>query len=191
MTFKPFQSLAAFAALALVLAFSSGSAHAQTVQSSITTSSAITATDGVDMAFGTWFLLHGPGGAGDDFSLTIDTAGVITDDIVAQASVATELVAGPAAAGTVLVTVPLGADGVVLQMTRGAITDFPSAALTMQNVTYSTASQVEAPFNLVAVPVTVITGGTDETVSFGADILVTATPADGLNTASFVVSFAY
>ncbi len=189
MTRNSLKSFAAIGALALVLAFLPGGAQAQTIQSSITTSSAITATDGVDMGFGTWFLIHG-GAPANDFTLTMDTAGAVVST-AAPPSVSTELVAG-SGQGTVLVTVPAGANGVVLQMTRGAIVDFPSAALTLQNTTYGTVTQgANQPLAGAAVPVTVVTGGVNEVVSFGAQIAVTGTPADGANTGSFSVTFAY
>jgi hypothetical protein len=188
MNVKSMKIMAVQGAFALMLAFSP-TANAQTVvQSSITTSAAITVTDGNDMAFGEWFLVVG--GAGTGFSLTLATDGTFSDTATAP-DVATEITAG-AVVGTVTVQTPTGADGIELQMTRDTITDFTDAGLTLENITYMTATEVEAAFDeATPVPVTVVLGGTPETVSFGADIAVSATPADGTHAASFTVSFAY
>lgn len=190
MTFDAFKTLAVCGLIALGFAVFSPSAKAQTtVQTSITTSSAITVTDGDDIDFGTWFLVHG-GLPADDFTLVMDTTGAITDNIVAQDATAIELTAANQN-GTVDVTTPLGADNVVLQMTRGAINDFADAGLSLTAVTYATATEAEAPLLLAAVPVTVLVGGTDEEVAFGATITVTGTPVDNTHTATFSVTFAY
>jgi hypothetical protein len=188
MNVKPIKFLAVQGAFALMLAFSP-TANAQTVvQASISTSSAITVADGADMAFGEWFLAVG--GAGGPFSLTLSTAGVITDDAGAS-SFAEEITPG-AVVGTVTATTPTGVDGIVLQMTRDAIVPFADAGLTLENITYMTTTEAEDALDeATAVPVTVLVGGTPELVSFGADIAVSATPADGTHTASFTVSFAY
>jgi hypothetical protein len=178
--------LAALGAIALCLTLTSGKANAQTVvQASITTNAAITVVDGVDMAFGEWFLVHG-GAPANDFNIVLDTAGGVTDTAVAP-SLATEITPGPVS-GTVTVELPAAA---TVQMTRGVIADFADPGLTLTAITYATATEAEAPLLLVAVPVTVTAPATPETVSFGATVAVTATPGDAIHTASFAVSFAY
>lgn len=181
------KSLAVLGAFALMLAFSTNANAQTTVQASITTNAAITVADGVDMDYGTWFLAVN---GADDFLLTMTTAGVVTASGNVT-STATNIV--PAVgAGTVTVTTPTGTTNTVLQMTRSAIIDFPDAGLTFQNTTYGTAAQgANQALGVVAVPVTVATGGTPQTVSFGGQINVSATPADATHLASFTVSFAY
>jgi hypothetical protein len=198
MNFKRTKILATVAVAALMgVVFSSSSSNAAavnpTVNASITTSSAITVADGQDMTFGTWFLIFRNA---DNFSLHMTTAGVITavglGPTPATDSRAINILAA-AQVGTVTVQLPAGVSGVVLNMQRTAITDFTDVALTLNNITYATATE-GANLALPAttnVPVTAVTGGTPETVSFGADIDVTATPADATHTASFDVSFAY
>lgn len=186
MTTHTFKTLALVGAIALGMILTPGSAKAQTtVNAAITTNAAITVVDGVDADFGTWFLAVV---GGDAFTLTMDTAGAI----VAAGNVtsfATETINVDQEA-TVTVAVP--AAGIVLQMTRSAITDMPDAGLTYQNTTYATATEgADVALGAVAVPVTVVAANTAETVSFGGQINVTATPANATHTATYTVSFAY
>jgi hypothetical protein len=175
----------------LGLAFTATQANAQTpVDVSIETDSSITVVDGDDMDFGTWFLVFRNA---DPFELRMATNGVITPQNMAGGagdSLAAELVNIDQEAN-MTVELPTGANNIQLNMTRTAITDFPSAALTLQAITYGTATQGanQAMAFPGASPVTVVTGGTPEVVSFGADIAVTATPADAAHTATFDVNF--
>lgn len=178
--------VAAFGVMALGIAALSGSANAQTpINVSLDTNSAITVVDGADFDFGEWFLVHD---GADDFELNMTGAGVLTVANIAT-SVATELTSVDQPADLTVET-PAAA---VVQMTRGVITDFGDAALTLAAITYTTATEgPDDPLpQAVASPVTVVAGATPETVSFGADIQVTGTPADGNHTANFTVSFAY
>lgn len=190
MTANKFKTLALFGAVALGLAFTSGSAKAQdTVNVSITQNAAITTTDVADMGFGTWFLAVV---GGDDFTLTMDSGTGAVADAGRVGSFATVLTPG-SGFGQVNVGLPAGANGIVLQMTASAITDFADAGLTLQNLTYDTATEGtnQSIVSMVSEPVTVVTGGTDEVVTFGGQINVTATPAAGAHTASFDVTFAF
>lgn len=186
MTTNTFKTLALVGAIALGMIFTPGSAKAQTtVNNAIITNAAITVTDGLDGDWGTWFLAVV---AADDFTLTMDTAGAI----VAAGNVtsfATETISVDQEA-TVLVQVP--AAGIELQMIRSVITDMPDAGLTFQNTTYGTVTEgADQPLNAIAVPVTVVAAGVNETVSFGGQINVTATPANATHTAVYTVSFSY
>ncbi len=170
-----------------------GQAHAQTnsalVTAQITVVSGIEATVGLPIDFGTWVLAYR---AGNNFTLVMDTTGAVVADNVA--SVAIPVVAG-AGAGNLTVDVPAGLTNTILQMTRGAITNFAGGSgLSLTAVSYRTASQVEAPFaQTVNHPVTVITGGVDEVVNFGATISITAQPLvqAAPHTASFTATFNY
>ncbi len=193
MTFQNIKKIAAVAVALMGITFVSSAANAQTtVNASITTDAAITVVDGNDIDYGTWLLIHRNS---DDFTLTMDTAGVITPGGLgggAGDSVAQELVAANQV-GTLTVDLPLGATNVELAMQRGAITPFADAALTLQNITYATATETGNNVLAEATPVvaTVVAGGTPETVSFGSEIDVTGQPADTTHTASFDITFAY
>lgn len=187
---RSIKTVALFGAVVLGLAFTSGSAKAQeTVNANITTSSAITTTDGVDMGFGTWFAAVV---SGDAFTIgMLSSTGAVTAAGVTT-SFAIELVPVDQA-GTVTVEMPTGADNVLLQMTATAITDFADPGLSLSALNYTTATEgndvVLVP--LTPVDVTAVTGGTPETVRFGGTIDVSATPADAAHVASFDVSFAF
>lgn len=169
-----------------------GQAQAQTViTTNLTVDSAITVTPGNNIEFGTWLLVYRNA---DPFELTMDTTGTITPNNIAVGpgnSVAVQLAAGTGQ-GTLTVDLPTGANGVTVNMTRGVITDMPSIGLTLQNITYATFTQAESAFlQATNEPVTVVTGGVPETVSFGAEVAVTAQPADGPHSGTFTVNFAY
>jgi hypothetical protein len=196
MNFKHTKLLATVAVAALtgvVVAPSSSNAAVvtPTVTATLTTNSAITVVDGADMNFGTWFLVFRNA---DLFSLHLDTATGLTTAVGALGgtnSLAIETAAG-SVLGTVTVNLPAGLNNVILNMQRSATTDMPDAGLTLNAITYDTA--IETPTVMTALtnyPVTVQTGGIAETVTFGADVDVTATPADAVHVGSFTVSFAY
>lgn len=190
MNFKSMKYAAAVAAIALGI---SGHAQAQTpVLANITTSATITVADIADMEFGSWFLIFRNA---DIFSLVMTPAGVVTPTGLGgnpTDSQAVVLVAG-AGEGQVSANLPTGADGYVINMQRDAVVDFPDPGLALSAVTYSTATEVGPTLVPAAtnVPVTVVTGGTPEVVSFGSTISVSATPADATHSASFNVTFAY
>lgn len=197
MNFKHTKILATAAVAALMgVAFAPTQSHAAavtpTVNANITTASAITVADGLDMQFGTWFILFRNA---DNFIIRLDTADAISTVGLGPApatdSRAINTLVGPVS-GTVTASLPAGVNGVVINMQRTAITDFADAALTLNTITYSTATEAEAPLPATTnVPVTVLVGATPEVVSFGGDVEVTGNPADLLHVASFQVSFAY
>ncbi len=185
-------AVAALMGIAIVPTITEAAPVTPTVVVNLTTNSAITVADGVDMQFGTWFLIFRNA---DLFNLNLTTAGVVSAVGLgggAGDSQAINTLPGPVA-GTVTVTLPAGINGIQLNMQRTAITQFTDPGLTLANTTYGTATEGanQALITTTNVPVTVVTGGVNETVSFGADINVTATPADAAHTSSFIVSFAY
>jgi hypothetical protein len=195
MNFKTFKTTAAVAALILGIAVLPSAVNAQeTVNASIETNAAITTADGDDIDFGEWFLIFRNA---DAFSLVMTTAGVITPTGLgggATDSQAALLTAGATAEGTVTVDLPVGANGIELTMTRTAIDATGiGAGLTLQDITYGTVTEGA---NLVLAeatpePVTVVTGGVPEVVSFGATFAVSAQPPDQVHLGTFDVSFAY
>lgn len=167
-----------------------GQAANPTVSTSITTASGITVADGVDTAFGSWLVIVRNG---ESITLTMDELGAIVAGGATQSTVI-NLTPGTGVAGTVTVDVPAGANNVVLQMSRTAATAFGTAGLAFTSVAYSTAA--EGNLNAFAatpatVPVTVVAGGTPQTVTFSPVLTFTASVAPGTYTSSFDVSFAY
>jgi len=167
-------------------------AQAQTpVQTSIATNSAITVVDGDDIDFGTWLIIVR---SGETPTLTIDSTATVT---VAGDTTSTvqDLGVGTQQAGTLTVDVPAGSNNVVLQMERTAATAFTDGGLTLTNAFYSTATEgADVAFpEATGVDVTVVAGGTPETVTFGVEITANATPddANSPHTSSFDVTFAY
>jgi hypothetical protein len=195
MTFRTFKTLAV-ASLALAgIAMMPGQANAQaetaTVTASIITDAGITAAVGDTMDFGTWLLGVS---TGDEAAITMDTAGAIT--VTSQTGTAQAIDLGgtnTGTPGTVTVDLPTGADGIELQMERGAITQFGDTNIVLSDIVYVTATEaIEAPVDeAVPVVVTVVTGGTPETVTFGGTITASETPADNTHTATFDVTFGY
>ena len=195
MTFKTFKTLAV-ASLALAgIAMMPGQANAQaetaTVTASITTDAGITAAVGDTMDFGSWLLGVS---AGDEAAVTMDTAGAMT--VSSQTGTAQAIDLGgtnTGTPGTVTVDLPAGADGIELQMERGAITQFVDLYIVLSDITYVTATEnIESPVDeAVPVVVTVVSGGTTETVTFGGTVTASLTPADAAHTATFDVTFGY
>lgn len=195
MTFKTFKTLAV-ASLALAgIAMMPGQANAQaetaTVTASITTDAGITAAVGDTMDFGSWLLGVS---AGDEAAVTMDTAGAMT--VSSQTGTAQAIDLGgtnTGTPGTVTVDLPAGADGIELQMERGAITQFVDLNIVLSDITYVTATEnIESPVDeAVPVVVTVVSGGTTETVTFGGTVTASLTPADAAHTATFDVTFGY
>lgn len=193
MKLTTFKTLALATAAVAVVAFVPQGANAQTpVQTSIATNSAITVVDGVDIDFGTWLIIVR---GGETPTLTIDNAGAITTGGITTSTLQ-NLTPGTSVAGTVTVDTPTGTTNTVLQMSRTAATAFTDPGLAITAVTYSTATEGNNQAFAVApatVPVTVVAGGTPETVTFGATITASVTPLDANSphTSSFDVSFAY
>ncbi len=167
-----------------------GQAANPTVTTSITTASGITVADGVDVAFGSWLVIVRNA---ESIVLTMDQTGAIVASGATQSTVV-NLTPGTGVAGTVTVDVPVGANNAVLQMSRTAATAFGVAGLAFTSVAYSTA--VEGNMQAFVVtpatePVTVVTGGTPQTVTFSPVLTFSATVPDGTYTSSFDVSFAW
>jgi hypothetical protein len=195
MNFKTFKTLA-IAALALAgVALMPGQANAQsnvaTVTADITTDAGIDALAGVNMDFGNWLIgVH----AGDTPQVIMTTAGVMTTANVGTSQLIHLDGTNTGTPGTVTVDLPTGADGIVLQMTRdgGTQVAFSDPNIVLEDITYLTATEAEAALDdATPVPVTVVTGGTPETVSFGGTVTASDTPADTAHTATFDVTFGY
>jgi len=181
--------LAVASALALgVAAFGSNAQAQTTVDASFITSSGITVNAGNTMDFGEYLLIVG---APDNPTLTLSDDGSNAITVANNPNSQIVEITAPATEGSVTVDAP--ADGTVLTMTRDAAstTDFADAGLSLTAVTYRTATEsgnINADGDTG--PVTVVTAGTPELVTFGGTITATATPADTTHTASYTVSFA-
>ena len=206
MKLSKFRLSAAAAALVVGITLAPGLAQAQTITApetvtmTIATDNSLTVTPATAGDFLSWVVIKPA--ANDTASITMDSTGalvvnlseVVTGGVVG--SVVQDLAGTAGTNATVGITTPLGADGIVLDMTRSIITDFPDAGLSLNSVTYSTATegtdQVFAVTPAVE-PVTVVTGGTNENVSFGGAIFITDTPdnANSPHSATFDVQFDY
>lgn len=180
--------LAFTGAVALGIAGSNSAfAQTETVQATLTTSSAITSNVVSAIDFGTWLLIV-DGVETPTITLTDDgtvdaTTGGITNSQLAE-------ITAPATEGVVTVQTPAPA---VLTMTRSNTTDFTDGGLSLTAVTYNTATEASTNINADAASgtVTVLAANTDETVTFGGTVTADATPADAAHTASFDVTFSY
>lgn len=189
MELKTMKTLALTSAVALGIA-ASGPAFAQveTVNAQLITSSAITSVDVSDMDFGEWLIqfvaLDTP-----VLTLTNDgTVAVTQTGSVANGSQVVQITA-PATEGVVTVETPAPS---TLTMTRSNTSDFADGGLSLSAVAYRTATETgNINADAATGTVTVVAGATPETVTFGGDISITATPADATHTASFDVTFTY
>lgn len=157
------------------------------------TQAGITALTQVDMDFGDWIVGIA---SGDTATITMAAAdGAFTTNEGASSDLVELNGATNGTQGEILVTLPAGADGITVQMTRGAITDFTDAGIELTAINYSNSDnggQAGTLAEATPVPITVTTGATGATVSFGGTITATATPADNVaHNASFDVAFAY
>lgn len=144
-----------------------------------------------NLDFGRWLLSHDT----NDIVLVMDTTGNVTPSTTAPSTVL-ELDTNASAAGRIDVNLPAGLNNYLLDMTVSTITDFADAAYTLSAITYGTATeganQAVTADGLAVHPVTVVTGGIPEVVTFGATITVSATPTPGIDSdGSFTVTFAY
>lgn len=183
--------LMAFASALVVGAAISGQALAQTetVNATLTVSSAITSNDVSDMDFGTW-LIQFEAGDTPVITLTSDgTAATSQTGSVANGSQVIEIT-DSATEGVVTVQTPAPSS---LTLTRSNTVAFASGALSLASVAFRTASNGPTAINANAATgtVTVVAGATDETIRFGGTVAISATPADGIHTASFDVTLAY
>ncbi len=183
--------LLAFASVLAIGVATSGAAKAQVepVTATLTTSSAITSTKTSDMDFGTWLIQFVAGTPAltltDDGTVATTQTGALGGSLVVQ-------VTAPATEGVLDVQIP--AAGALTAVVSNFV-DIADAGLSLQDVTYRTATENGAIVALAAataaVPVTVLAGLTDETFTMGGTIDITATPADLAHTATFDVTFAY
>lgn len=187
--------VAAFGAVALGMASYAGSASAQVenMTAQLITSSAITSTFVSGIDYGEYFISFV---AGDTPTLRASavTGGPPTTTQVGSVANGSQVVqiTAPATQGVINVQTPAPA---TLQMVLSNLTDFADAGLALATVRYSTATepvtaQTVGAFG-AALPVTIVAGSTDEPVTFGGDMSVTATPADNTHTADFDVTFSY
>ncbi|MDH5722841.1 MAG: hypothetical protein OEY94_05930 [Alphaproteobacteria bacterium] len=164
-------------------------AQTETVNATLTVSSAITTTDISNMDFGTWLVQFV---AGDAPVITLSNDGTVastqTGSVVNGSQVVQ--VTAPATEGVVNVRTPAPA---TLTITRSASADFPSPALSLATVSYRTANDGTNALNADAATgtVTTLVAATDEPVRFGGTVSVTATPADAIHAAQFDVTFSY
>lgn len=171
----------------LLLAPMKASAQTETIQADLITDSAIVTTNVSNMDFGEWFLVHGGVGTGV-LTLTDDGSVSTTATTTPVGSTFSNLTAS-ATEGVITVEIPSAA---VLTMTRSGTVDFPDAGLSLAAVSYRTATENGAiDTDATAVPVTVVAAATPETVTFGGQVAITATPADATHAATFDVTFSY
>ncbi len=162
-------------------------AQTETVQADLVTNSAITTVNVSNMDFGEWFLVYGGVGTGV-LTLTDNGTVVTTATTTPAGSTFTNLTAS-ATEGVVTVQIPAAA---VLTMTRSASADFADPGLSLAATTYRTATENgNIDNNLDAVPVTVVAANVAETVTFGGQVAITATPADAAHAATFDVTFSF
>jgi hypothetical protein len=181
--------LATVSAVALGMAVTNGPAQAQTenLTATLETNSAITSNVANNLDFGEWFINFV---AGDTPVLTMNTNGALTVTQTGAVGNGSQLVqiTAPTNRGEINVQTPAPS---LLDITCTNIVDFVDGGLTLNVIRYDTATQPVTACDNTADPVTVVSGGTDELVSFGGDITVSATPGDGTHTATFQVDFAY
>ena len=186
------KTLAFASALALGVA-TSGTAQAQVenLTATLITSSAITTAVVTDLDFGEYLIqfvaLDTP-----VLTLTDDgTVAVTQTGAVGNGSQVVQITA-PANEGELNVQIP--APG-TLQMTASNLVDFADGGLALDDVTYRTASEngssITAGAPTAAQAITVLAGATNESVRFGGNINITATPADNTHTATFDITFTY
>jgi len=183
--------LLAFSSVLALGAAGSNQAFAQTetVNARLITSSGITSTDVSDMDFGEWLVQFT---AGDTPAITLTNDGSVastqTGSVVNGSQVIQ--VTAPATEGVVNVQTPAPA---TLTITRSASADFVDAGLSLTDTDYRTANDgnnaLDADTDTGTV--TTLVAATDEAVTFGGIIAITATPADATHTAQFDVTFSY
>ena len=193
MKFQSLKTLALVSTAVLGMSMPVLAADNANVTVDINTLGGITALTTADMNFGHWLVGVRTGDA-PTIVMTPDGTLSTTTGVGSQLI---KLDAGATGTeGTVLVTLPTGADGLTIQMSRGLITNFVDTNLSLGTITYSNSDAAQAGTLLEAdpgKPITITTGATGATVSFGGTITASATPVGDnvTHTASFNVSFAY
>lgn len=190
MELKTMKTLALTSAVALSLALS-GSANAQveTMTAQLITASAITSATVSDMDFGEWFIQFVAG------TPTLTLTDIGTPVVSQTGTIGTSqavLINASTSEGVLTVQTPAAS---ALTMVASSFTDIADIGLSLQEVTYRTATEnglvITAGAVTLAVPVTVLGNAIDETITFGGDIDITVTPADATHTATFDITFAY
>lgn len=194
MNFKTFKTLAALGAATLALSTMSGAVKAADnadVTASLTTHSSITAANGTDMDFGRFLII-----VRNSETPTIEIPANSNTYAIVGATQSTVVPLDGVNAGvrgTATVTLPTGADNTAIQVTLDSITDFAGAALDITAASYSTATETgnnALPLNTGSI-VTTVTGGTPETVTFGATVTANSTPTDGSYSGALNITFDY
>lgn len=191
MELKTMKALALTSAVALGFASSPALAQSENVTAQLITSSAITSNYISDLDFGEYLIQFV---AADTPVLTLTNDGSVAVTQTGSVANGTQVVqiTAPATEGAVTVQTPAPA---TLQLTAANLVDFADPGLALDDVTFRTASEngsiITAGVPTAAVSVTVLAGATDETVTMGGNINVSATPGDGTHTATFDVNFAY
>ncbi|PCJ02720.1 MAG: hypothetical protein COB14_01800 [Alphaproteobacteria bacterium] len=187
--------LLAFAsAVSLGFAMTSNSfAQTETVNATLTLTSAITTVDVSDMDFGEWVAIIPAGGADDtsnDVIITLTSDGTVASSVAGVTDSTVLQVTAPLTEGVVTVETPSASS---LTITRSGDSDFADAGISLNTTSYRTAS--EGPISLDANTdtgtVTVVGAATAETVTFGGTITFAEQAADGVHPASFDVTFSY
>lgn len=191
MELKTMKALALTSAVALGIASTPAYAQVETLTATLITSSAITSTPVSNLDFGEYLIQFVAGDAPvltltDDGSVSVTQTGS-----VANGSQVTQITA-PATEGVVNVQTPAPS---TLQLTASNLVDFADAGLALDDVSFRTASEngsiITAGVPTAAVSVTVLAGATDEAVTMGGNINITATPADNTHTATYDITFTY
>ncbi len=182
--------LAFTSAIALGMSFSSDViAQTETVNATLTTSSAITTTDVSDMDFGEWLIQFV---ALDTPALTLTNDGSVVTTQTGAVGNGSQVIniTATATEGVVNVQTPSPA---ALTVTRSATSDFVDVGISLTDTDYRTATEgvVALDADLDTGTVTTTVAATDEVVTFGGIVGITATPADAAHTASFDVTFSY
>lgn len=145
-----------------------------------------------DMNFGKWLLNY----SAESIVLTLNplTNAVSVNSLTTSSA---QQLASTSRGGRLAVDIPAGINNYTLDMTVAAPSAFTdTAAYTLTSISYATATEAVATVTADGVathPVTVLTGGTPETVYFGGVLTVGAQPTTNVldNGASFTVNFAY
>lgn len=193
MQFKSIKAVALATTAVMALSFplnNSQAADNATVNAVIEAMPALDVIKVRNMDFGRWILTYDAG-----FDLVLDTAGNVTTTAAGD-DVAIEIDTNASTAGRLDVTLPVGLNNYELDMTVDTLTDFTDGAYTLSAPTYGTVTEgQDQPITadgLAVHPVTVVTGGVPEIVTFGATITIESTPTPGVDSdGALVATFAY
>ncbi|MDH5722842.1 MAG: hypothetical protein OEY94_05935 [Alphaproteobacteria bacterium] len=190
MNSNSFKLLAFSSVIALTaVSFEKANAQTETVNATLTTSSAITTTDVSNMDFGEWLVQFV---ALDTPAITLTNDGSVASTQTGSVVNGSQVVqiTAPATEGVVNVRTPAPA---TLTITRSASSDFVDGGLSLTSTSYRTVNDGNNALNADAATgtVTTLVAATDEVVRFGGVVSITATPANAIHTAQFDVTFSY